>query len=181
MRILQNARIVQNAYVVNDIDAAIAKWTSVMGAGPFFTTTHDILYDTTYRGRPATMDAKIAVGQAGDIQIEFIEVLERGPNVYHDTLPKGTEGFHHVAVIPGDIEAEIARYNAAGYETVARTKYGDDVRICFLDTYRDFGFMLELNSDHPFIREAHARIRQAAVEWDGKTRPSRPIDELFAE
>jgi hypothetical protein len=180
MRALGNHAVMQNAFVVNDIDEAIQRWTTVFGAGPFFTTTHDVLSNPTYRGKPQTWDAKIAVGQAGDLQIEFIEVLEKGPNVYHEVIPKGTEGFHHICISPPDFDATVAHYNDRGYETVCTAEFGDDMRVAFVNTYRDFGFMLEIVSENAFLRDAYRRIKEASVGWDGVTRPSRPIDELFA-
>ncbi len=51
-----------------------------------------------------------ALAQAGDLHIELVEQHCDSPSVYRDIFPKGEEGFHHVAVIAEDFDAEIARY-----------------------------------------------------------------------
>ena len=44
--------IQQHAYVVDDIDAAMAQWTEMTGAGPFWISRGHLGREHTYRGKP---------------------------------------------------------------------------------------------------------------------------------
>jgi hypothetical protein len=179
MRLLGNHNVIQNAWIVNDIEEGIRRWTTVFGAGPFFQITNPMASEDTYRGKPVPTKTKVAIGQAGDLQIELIEVLEDGPNIYHEIVPKGTEGFHHVCISTPSYDSEVTRYNGLGYETV-RTLVINGMRICYVDTSRDLGCMIEILEDNPAIHAMFRGVKEAGMGWDGITKPSRMISELEA-
>ena len=52
--------IVQNAYVVDDLDEAVERWHAALGIGPFFVRRHLRLKRVVYRGRPARLDFSAA-------------------------------------------------------------------------------------------------------------------------
>ena len=62
--------IFQNAWVVDDAEAACTKWVEQMGIGPFFLTEYDNAFEeVTYRGEPAPLNMIVAIAQAGPVQI----------------------------------------------------------------------------------------------------------------
>ena len=66
----------QNAWVVDDLSAAIDQWVTKLGVGPFFVTEYrDVFSDVVYRGVPGLLNMKVALAQNGPIQIELIEPL----------------------------------------------------------------------------------------------------------
>ena len=68
--------VYQNAWVVDDLDAAMNKWVNELGVGPFFVTEYgDQFASLTYRGKPAEISMRIGVSQAGPLQIELIQAL----------------------------------------------------------------------------------------------------------
>ena len=92
--------VFQNAWVVDDVEAACMKWVNEMGVGPFFVTEYtDQISDITYRGEPADLSMFVAIAQAGPVQIELIQ-----PTVarcaYRDSVPPGTVGFNTCAYGP---------------------------------------------------------------------------------
>jgi hypothetical protein len=165
--------IVQQAYVINDIEAAAARFSKTFGIGPFVLLEHIKLPDVLYRGQPAEMELSAALCQAGPIQIELIQQHYDGPSCYRDTWPKGQEGFHHVAVLCQDFEAERARYEAMGCPT-AMIFGSTETRTAYMDARHMSNGMVELYSDYKGIRDLYRLVSDRARTWDGKTVIVRP-------
>lgn len=161
--------IMQVAYIVDDMEAAIAHWTRVLGVGPFFLFDRFPLQNTLYRGRPAETDLALALAFSGSMCFELIFDRTGGPSVYRDIREKRGYGFHHWAVSTRDFEGDLARYNEAGFETAF---YGEvpavNGRAAYLDTSDALGGMIELIELNPQVEEFFAGMRRAADDWDGK-------------
>jgi hypothetical protein len=167
-------RIMQNAYVVNDVEEAAWRWVKATGVGPFLVNKHLKLSSINYRGQPAQLDFSIAIAQAGEVQIELIEQHCANPSCYRDLFPAGREGFHHVCVIAGDYDAEVQSYIDKGFDMRAHGTLGD-LRFCYLDTSAVMGHMLEIVEDKPSIHAFFGAVRAAGEAWDGVTDPVRPL------
>ena len=171
-----NHKILQMAYVVNDVEAAATRWMETFGIGPFFILDRPQVGNPLYRGRPQHVEFSAALAQAGDIHIELIQQHCDAPSCYRDLIPKGKEGFHHKGVIVDDYEAELARYRALGFEVASSGEFGP-LKFCYVDTSSVLGGMVEVLENLPFIHNYFARVRAAAESWDG-TRPLRDANEL---
>jgi hypothetical protein len=158
--------VVQNAYVVEDLDAAMARWATVFGVGPFFANREIRIDDARYRGEPTELRFAGAIAQAGDVQIELIQQLDDSPSCYRDLYPAGREGFHHIAVFVDDLDADIARYEALG-APVAFSGVSRGMRFAYVDTSPMLGIMVELLEDVPSVRKAFALVAEAGRTWDG--------------
>ena len=68
-------RIIQNAWVVPNIEQACLKWIEEIGVGPFFVSEFgmDVFSFIEYRGGTSELSLKVAVAHAGNLQIELIE------------------------------------------------------------------------------------------------------------
>lgn len=166
MNTLGNRSVIQNAFVVADIEAAMMRWVDTMGVGPWFHNPDVRVEDPRYRGRPTEFGFTGAVAQAGDVQVELIQPLDEHPSCYRDLYPDGTEGFHHVAVFADDFDAEIARYQHLGFE-VAFSGVSRGMRFGYVDTSAVLGFMVEVLEDVPAIRDRFAAVAEASRTWDG--------------
>ena len=167
--ILPGARIIQMAWVVDDLEAAATRVSRAMQCGPFLINRHIQLTDPHHRGRAQRTDFSLALAQAGEVQIELVEQHDDTPSVYRDAFPSGPPdgmAFHHVAVIVSDVAAETARYNALGFETASSGRFGD-VDFTYVDTRRAGGFMVELLPDSDTIKRFFGAVRRAAEDWDG--------------
>jgi hypothetical protein len=165
-------RIVQNAFVVNDIEAAAWRWVRTFGVGPFFISRHLQPQDQRYRGTPVAMDFSVAIAQAGEVQIELVQQHDDGPSCYRDIFAAGREGFHHVCVIAEDYDRDLAHYSQQGL-VVAGSGLMADMRYCYVDTAAQLGHMVEIVEDKPIIRDYFAMVRAGAETWDGVTDPIR--------
>lgn len=167
----------QAAWVVPDLEAAMLRWATFSRVGPFFVNRDLKVDQARYRGQPTDFPLDLAIAQAGGIQIELIQQFDDTPSAYRDSVPMGQEGFHHFAAFVDDVDAEIARYGAAGAE-LAYDGYFGDVRIGYVDTRTQMGFMIELFDHKPGMDALFARIAQEAEGWDGQ-RPIREFAELI--
>lgn len=135
--------IYQTGYVVNDLDAAVARWRSTTGLDGFQHIHHVEVENGLYRGRPTRIDFSVAVVQTATMNIEFITQHDEVPSCYRDVFPKGKEGLHHVAVRSGHFEMDLARYLALGFESAFCGVYRG-TRFNYIDTAASLGIMVEL-------------------------------------
>ena len=163
------AAIVQNAYVVRDLEAACARLNRVYGIGPFLGGSEVELASHVHRGRPA---APIVIRgvfvQAGDLNLELIQLVSSGPSAFHDMFPDGGEGLHHVAMFCDHYAATRDRLVAAGCPVASEFAFGPEASIAYIDARADLGHMIELYPEDPLIRDMYAQARDAAQGWDGR-------------
>jgi catechol 2,3-dioxygenase-like lactoylglutathione lyase family enzyme len=143
---LVDGRPFQIAFVVRDLDAALERYTRVLGGAPWrvFTFSAAIHREAAYRGRPTDFSVRLALNGTSP-QYELIEP-QRGPGVHQDWLDERGEGFHHVGVVVDSLEPAVERMTAAGYEAVQTgTGFGaaGDGTYAYFDTVRDLGFLVE--------------------------------------
>lgn len=164
--ILPGSSIVQMAWVVTDLDAAVRRFSRAYGCGPFMMNRHIKLVDPRHRGRAMATDFSLALTQAGDVQIELVEQHDDTPSVYRDLYAPGIEGFHHVAVIVPDVGKEVERYLALGFEVGSTGRFGE-ADFAYVDTSPATGHMVEILPDNDTIRRFFGAVRRAAEGWDG--------------
>jgi methylmalonyl-CoA/ethylmalonyl-CoA epimerase len=164
---VQSREIMQAAYVVDDLDVAIDNWRRVAGVGPFFVMRDNPLDDLTYRGRPSEpFRSNFAMVQAGPIQLELIQPLSSGPNIYRDSVPVGTDAYHHQAYLADDLDVEFARFEAMGVEVAAHGSFGS-LRFAYFDTRHLVGCMTEVLERGATIEGMIKMVADAAINWDG--------------
>jgi methylmalonyl-CoA epimerase len=90
---------------VDDLDAAIARWTSLFGAA------------LEHRERVEEQGVEAASLRVGEARIELLAALGADTPV-GKFLAKRGPGMHHVAFESGDVGAELARLKADGVELI---------------------------------------------------------------
>lgn len=156
--------LVQNAWVVDDLDKAMRGWLG-QGVGPFHTL--DIRHENAiYRGRPVPLSFRVGLAQAGPIQIELIQQTSDGDSAYRDVVPKGEVGFHHVCMMTDDCEQEVARLLERGF-AIANEINSRGNRTCYMDTRSDIGCMLEILPPSPLLLKIYQIVARSAQDWDG--------------
>jgi hypothetical protein len=150
----------QEAYLVNDIEASIQKWSDLFGAGPFVVTHHHRTDRFDYRGTDHEADVSYAFGYLGDTMIQFIQQHDDTPSIYRDMFDAGQEGFHHVGCLVHDFEAEFERLQGLGFDCATRL-YADGVDAAYFDTRSVNGCFTEIHGDPPHILGAFATWKRA--------------------
>lgn len=159
--------IVQNCYVVRDLDAACTRLRALYGIGPFVGGGEGVLDNHVYRGSPAEpIRIRGVFVQSGDLNLELVQLLSSAPSAFHDLFPDGGEGFHHTAMFCPDYAATRDAFVAAGMPVASEFVTAFGAAICYVDARAAHGHMIELYSEHPTIRAMYARARDAAADWD---------------
>lgn len=163
----RNKNYMQMCWVVPDLEKAIHQWVNMTGAGPFFIFEDLHFDDSTYRGKAQDVqDCRAAIGQFGDMQIEFIQPKNEGPGLWTDVVPKGEFGFHHTCLYCEDYVAQRDAYLDAGATMVFEgLMMGHTTG--YIDTVSELGFMTELVTANPVAESVFRAIREASVGWDG--------------
>lgn len=164
--IADRQQIIQIAWVVPDLEAAAWRWHRTMGIGPFLVNRHITIGNPLYRGQPQATDFSTAIAQAGPVQIELVEQHDDTPSCYRDTVPRGSEAMHHVAIMVADYAAALASYTAQGFAVASEGEFGD-VRFAYVDSSPSIGHMIEILEDKPGIQRFFGAVRRAAEGWDG--------------
>lgn len=156
----ENRDLFQMAYLVNDLDATMQRWSDLHGAGPFVVTMHHRTDSFTYRGTSHEADVSYAFGYLGDVMLQFIVQHDDTPSIYRDMYAAGEEGFHHTAYLVHDFETEHQRLIDLGYEPACRL-FADNVDAAYFDTRSMNGGFTEIHGDPPHILAAFASWRRA--------------------
>jgi hypothetical protein len=164
----------QVAFIVDDVEAAAMRWVRTTGIGPFLLVPHVELAEYSYRGeKRAGLDFSVALAQSGGIQIELVQQHCDSPSAYRDTVAKGAQGFHHLAIYCDDYDTAFEHYRRQGFAASVEGMFGS-LRFSYIDTSAEIGCMVELVEQHESQTDFFQRIAAAAAGWDGATDPLRP-------
>jgi len=121
----------QVAYVMDDV-AAGARWFQATMGVPHFERLDNVTFGPgcRFRGGPADSAAHLALGFAGDVQIELIEPAG-GRSIYQEFLDAGHRGLHHVAFLVPDFAATTAGLAAQGLACVTEGVMEGGMRVEF--------------------------------------------------
>ena len=165
--------VIQQGYVVPDIEAAMQHWLA-RGVGPFFIETLRG-YPAQIRDRTENVDLRAAFAYSGDQQIEVIQPEGNSRNIYTEFLEKVPEGgLQHLAVWVDNIADKLAELEAAGRSFQVIQQYGD--RHAYIDSTDAPGVMIQLMAHNEINDELFRVIRAGADSWDGVSHPIREID-----
>jgi catechol 2,3-dioxygenase-like lactoylglutathione lyase family enzyme len=111
--------VVQVGWVVKDLDSTVAYWEK-LGLKNINHAGVMEFPDVTYRGRKTPLSMKMAFGNIGGVQIEWIQPV-KGHSVYNEFLAKHGDGVHHLAYAvksPAQLEEQIKYFKARGVGVV---------------------------------------------------------------
>ncbi len=166
--------IVQMAYVVDDIEAAIDGWVRDARTGPWFLLESFIGPDHVYRGAPSTADVRIAMAFAGHMQIELIQPVDRAPSVYRETIERRGHGFHHIGIACEDVAAETTAYLSRGYRLAFSAGVPTGGHVAYLDGGPGLPHFIELIPATDGMDSVFTAFWRSAIDWDGRD-PIRPF------
>jgi hypothetical protein len=135
--------ILQTAFVVEDIHAAMKTYVDRMGVGPWFLAERFNPAKAVYRGTPNVPLFSLAVAYSGTTQVELIQQHDDTPSVFNEKPKAVRYGFHHWGVAVDNFDAEVARYLSQGYE-------------------------VELIEGNAAFEGAFAPAYKASLNWDGR-------------
>ena len=140
---LKLPEVSQIGVVVEDLDRAVAFYQSVFGMGPFRIQEAEApnVWD---RGKEKRIKARLGFTNLGQVEIEFIHILE-GDSVHLEFLREHGEGLHHLGFKVKDFQAKLELAKAMGFEVLQTGPLGRFY--AYLDTRRCGGIIVELIED----------------------------------
>jgi hypothetical protein len=160
--------VIQMAYVVADLHAAMTQWSSKLKVGPWFVLEHFTGVDPVYRGQPSRADVALAMSFAGHMNIELIQPNNDAPSVYGEMIERRGHGFHHWGVATWSFDAAVARYQRDGHELAFLAAVPSGGRVGYMDTTAVLPGFTELIELGGAFEEVFGRFYRASINWDGK-------------
>ncbi len=138
--------IIQMAFVVDDIHAAMSRYGSALHVGPWFLAEHFPFEKLTYRGVPVAPDITLCLGFSGSMTIELIQQNCASPSPYLDAAGKPRTGFHHwgVAATPDAYRGRLDALTGQGYPVILDAVVGGGSRAAYVDAHSALGGFIEL-------------------------------------
>ena len=99
----------QIAFIVRDLDAALERYSAMLGAGPWhcWTLHAENHTEEQYMGGPTDYVTRLALTSGDEIQLELVQPV-KGPSIHADWLNEHGEGFHHLGYIVNSVADTIA-------------------------------------------------------------------------
>ncbi len=146
---MKEGGVIQVAYVVRDLEAAMKRHWEVCGIGPWHIYKFEPgkVENYIYRGQPANHTCWIAVTPLGEglgAQVELMQPIS-GRSIYDEHLETKGEGLHHVKLFHRDCDKALEGYAQRGYPVIQQGKFDEDVHY-YLDTEKDFGYIVEIGN-----------------------------------
>ena len=143
---LLQGEIFQLGVVVRDLEAALARYSAVLGAAPWRCYEFSAAMHTSceYHGGPTAFSAGLALNN-GSPQLELVEP-RNGPSIHADWLAERGEGIHHVGVIVGSLDQAVSAMSRAGYPVIqSGVGFGAerDGAYAYFDTTAHLGLVVE--------------------------------------
>jgi len=168
----------QVAYIVPDIEAAMAHWSGGLAVGPWFYNPRVPTGNYHSRGASYEPQNSVALANAGSLQIELLQTRNDVPSMYRDFTQAGHRGVQHVAYWTEDFDADLARAEAAGFTVCMGGEVGANGRFVYFEDRGALpGTTIELSEVAGPKGRMFTLIREASVNWDGKN-PVRPFPDL---
>lgn len=159
--------VMQNAFVVDDLDAALDHWISKMVVGPFYVFQHVKFQDIFFRGEPSSVDVTAAIAYWGDMQIELIKQHNDQPSIFREFQAKGQRGMQHMGVITPNLDEHLSRLQPLGIAPVQWGSMPAGMRFAYVSSDFHPGGMIELIEPGPVIADFFKQMKDAAEHWDG--------------
>lgn len=158
--------IVQNAYLVENIEQAAAAWSTQLGVGPFLHLPVVECTDVTWRGEPVEFPLATAVGYSGDLQIELLLMQPEQVRRFPELFRSGAGKLHHYQVRTDDLDGLIAARGLAD-KVLLKGHAVAGMKFCFVDLGLPDGSLLEITEPTAEMLGFMGAFQQVAARWRG--------------
>jgi hypothetical protein len=160
--------IIQVAYTVSDIEAAIRSYAQDLKLGPWFLRGPLQARQPVYRGRPQDLRLSIAIAYSGHMMIELIQQHDDQPSVYRELIEKHGYGFHHWGIASDRYDADLESYETRGFEPVFTDETPAGTRVTYFDAKRGWPGFIEIIEINAASELRYSKMYAETLIWDGK-------------
>ncbi|MGA3406302.1 MAG: VOC family protein [Candidatus Bathyarchaeia archaeon] len=133
-------QIIQVGILVEDVEESARKLEK-LGIGPFRILEPEYR-DLTFHGKVGRFKVKIALANAGPVQIELAQRIY-GETVYDDYFNRKGYGLHHLGIQAENMEHSVKEMEKKGIRVI-QSGNRPGVKWAFLDTEDKTGIVFEL-------------------------------------
>jgi hypothetical protein len=163
----------QVAYLVDDIDASVGRWSRFAGVGPW-TIYRGVAMVGRYRDEPTDIVIDVALSYQDELQLELIRPRSRTVSPYQDSAGRTLIGMHHIAWMTDDLERDKNRGRERGMAVVFEAS-NPASKVAYLASPEEPGLLFELMQASPMLEEGFAAGVAASQAWDGRE----PVLQVF--
>jgi Glyoxalase/Bleomycin resistance protein/Dioxygenase superfamily len=157
----------QFAYSVEDIEAEMLRYADQLGVGPWFVWGPFVPAEGRYRREPTAATFTVAQAFAGHALLELIQQHDESLSVFHESGGARSYGFHHWGLMTRTFDADVARYQAFGYDEAYFDRMPTGARVMYLDATSALPGMIELIEVNDAQERLYTEMYAAALGWDG--------------
>lgn len=133
--------IVQVGILVKDVEDAARKLQKLIGIGPFEILEPDYR-NLIYRGKTGKFKMRVALANAGSVQIELMQPLY-GETIYDEFAQRKGYGLHHLGIRTDNMEQGVKEMQAKGFQVI-QSGNRPGVKWAYLSTEEQTGVIFEL-------------------------------------
>lgn len=145
--------IIQVAYSVPDVEAAISWRMNHLGVEPWDVVDRIGRSGWTYRGQPAEAEFRTAMAYSVQVNFELIRTLDDKPSIYKEAHERSGNGFRDVAKIQPNTRQLAQAYEAKGPAIVCPSPATGGSEIFFIEGEQHAPGYIELNDDSGMTKE----------------------------
>jgi hypothetical protein len=157
--------LMQNSFIVANLDEAIDHWAKNLSVGPFFEFPPLKFVAGTLHGKPHIPTFRAAIAYSGDLMIELIQ--PQGPSIFQEFLDEGGTGVHHNCVATTNHDTAAATLHKRGGTTLQYQDDGNGSRMSYIKMPGPTPIIIEVAELHHTALTLFATIKAAATTWDG--------------
>jgi len=165
--------IQQVAYIVDDIDQAVACWHREYGIGPFVVARNEKpMTNAFYRGEKAeVVVVDLAFAYFGDLQIELIALKNTVPSMYTEVIGRKQTDLQHYGVLVEDFAAATEFAAQQGFKSVVEAGIKGLAQMHYIEA-TDFGRNVFSDDEVSYMKtpEGHGIVLEV-IEFNAMTRP----------
>jgi len=179
--------IQQVAYIVEDIDQAVARWGREYGIGPFVIARNEKpMTNAFYRGKKAEdVVVDLAFGYFGELQIELITLKNVVPSMYSEVIERKQADVQHYGVLVEDFVAATEFAAQQGFKPVVEAGIKGLAQMHYVEA-TDFEKNVFAEDEASYMKtpEGHGIVLEV-IEFNAMTRPyfdaiKKMVDEIPA-
>lgn len=162
----------QLGYVVENIDQAVAAWSTQLGVGPWL-IIRNVPLQAVYRGAPSVPVIDCAFAYRGEMQIELIQQKNDAASPYRPYIEQGRYGLHHTAFLSEHVVEDVQHLQQAGLTLACDINMPTGGRYVYFDSpVSGDQTYIELLEHTPALKQMFEQGVPAAASWDGGGKPT---------
>ena len=140
-------KITQVSIVVRNIDEVVKLYSDVYGMCPWniYNFGPDTVDNMTVRGKNIDYKMKIALYNAGNIDLELIEPLDN-KSLYSEFLEQKGEGLHHIAYFVEDYKKTLEFFQKRGINNIQSGVWLGKGIYIYLDSGKELKHIAEIDN-----------------------------------